>query len=91
MVILHNSEVMIIGGSHPKTNSVIIYNGNSSTVGSFTEGPDLLFSTGSYPERLSCALFYSKKHDSRPVVLMAHNQNAQLYDYTVAASWELSK
>ena len=91
MVILHNSEVMIIGGSHPKTNSVIIYNGNSSTVGSFTEGPDLLFSTGSYPERPSCALFYSKKHDSRPVVLMAHNQNAQLYDYTVATSWELSK
>ena len=91
MVILHNSEVMVIGGSHPNANSVIIYNGNSSTVGSFTEGPDLLFSTSSYPERPSCALFYSKKHDSRPVVLVAYNQNAQLYDYTVATSWELSK
>ena len=88
MVILHNSEVMIIGGSFPNANSAIIYNGNFSTVGSFTDCPDLLFSASYGP---SCALFYSEKYDYRPVVLVVYGQDAQIYDYTVAASWELSK
>ena len=60
--------------------SVIIYNGNS-----FTDAPDLLFSANFLP---SCALFHSKKHNSRPVVLVVSGQNAQIYDYTIADSWE---
>ena len=87
MVILHNMEVMIIGG-WPTTKSVIIYNGNSSTVGSFTDANDLLFSPGS---GMSCTLFNSKKHNSRPVVLLVSSSTAQIYDYTVADSWEQSK
>ena len=59
---------------------MIIYNGNS-----FTDAPDLLFSANFLP---SCALFHSKKHNSRPVVLVVSGQNAQIYDYTIADSWE---
>ena len=90
MVVLHNSDVMIIGGKYlpswpgPDEN-VIIYNSNSS---SFTAGPKLY---GLYEDGLSCTLFYSKSHDLRPVVFMADSHNAKILDYTVADSWKQCK
>ena len=92
MVVLHNSDVMIIGGKYlpswpgPDEN-VIIYNDNSS---SFTAGPKLskLMENG-----VSCTLFYSKSHDLRPVVFVTSNHIGLYYicDYTVTDSWKESK
>ena len=82
---LDDGKVMIIGGAYGGFNSdVIIYHGSSST---FTVAPDMLFENYG----TACSLFYSKKHNSRPVVFVVYGKNAQLFDYTVTDSWEESK
>ena len=82
---LDDGKVMIIGGAYGGFNSdVIIYHGSSST---FTVAPDMLFENYG----TACSLFYSKKHNSRPVVFVVYGKNAQLFDYTVMDSWEESK
>ena len=85
IVALDDGKVMIIGGAYGGFNSdVIIYHGSSST---FTVAPDMLFENYG----TACSLFYSKKHNSRPVVFVVYGKNAQLFDYTVTDSWEESK
>ena len=50
--------------------------------------PEMLLNQPAAPV---CTLFFSEKHNSRPVVLLAAVDQAYLFDYTIANDWEESK
>ena len=90
MVRLIDGRIMIIGG---KTNNggdkkVIIYEPKSQTFG---ESVEMKFTR----EEHVCALFFSKMHNGRPVVVAIAGKNdrsVELLDYTTpGAIWEESK
>ena len=92
MVNLHNGSILILGAG-PQTSiydrtGVLMLDtetGTSTTLG------DTLF-TRHHP---GCTLFYSPKHDYRPVVYVgggcAGQTTSELLDYTLTDTWEQSK
>ena len=87
-----DGKIIIIGGrtSPSDTNLKLttIYDPETST---YTDGPDMLFDH----ENFGCAIFFSKKHEGRPVVLSAGGaggSKAEIFDYTQEnVTWEESK
>ena len=89
---LPDGQIVIVGG-HEDTldkSRTLFYDPITSN---FTEGPqfpdDLDFPLD-FPK---CALFYSKKHNNRPVIFVAHGakpgtNSAWILDYTNTTTWE---
>ena len=99
MVDLLDGRVMILGGNTEKNgsggqqsemrNEVLIYDSINQL---FTSAPSLM--TGR-PHHPACALFYSEKHDNRPVVMIVGGSSPGSYEFldftNPSAKWELSK
>ena len=92
MVNLPDGQIVIVGG-HEDTldmSRTLFYD---LITNNFNEGPQ-------FPEELDfaldfqkCALFYSKKHNNRPVIFVAHgakpgDNSAWILDYTKSTTWE---
>ena len=74
--------------THNDANTVLLYD---PITDDFVEGPPM----NSERTELACTLFYSPKHDNRPVILALGGfagVTAEILDYSVVGSgWEYSK
>ena len=87
MVTMHDGPVAILGG-YPSSQFRKVYIYDPST-NSYTEGPSMIFDR----REAACTLFHSQKHGNRPVILISGGgqTTSEIFDYTVANTWEQSK
>ena len=92
IVQLLDGKMMILGGDHPNQKRIYIYDFNKDN-NKVSFGPDLV----NWRMHSACTVFTSKKHDGRPVVMVAGGWEVgdgtyEMLDYTKdGAVWELSE
>ena len=89
MVELHNGSILFAGTGTKNRKGALIF--DSDITESYTQVQDM-----QYPRHhAACTLFYSAKHDYRPVVYVGggctSGPTSELLDYTVTDTWEKSK